>query len=418
LSLRKSQFFCGDGGNPFIMKIGIIRETKIPQDTRVPLSPIQCAVLKLKYPQWDIVVQPSAYRCYADEEYVQKGIPLQEDMSDCDYLFGIKEVGFEELVPNKKYFFFSHTIKKQLHNRKLLQKLLEKHVEMIDYETICDDRGSRLIAFGKWAGIVGAHNTIWAYGKRTKKFELPRLYQSKDFSSAAAAYHNLPLPAIKIVLTGTGRVANGAAYVLDKMGIKKVGSAAFLHEEFDCPVYVQLSSKEMYAPRDGSDFSTDTFHAHPELFYSIFEPYTKVSDIMINGIFWNKQAPKFFTKEVMQSAEFRIRTIGDITCDIAPDASIPSTLYATTIKEPIFGYNPFTMEEEAPFRQEVIDVMSIDNLPNELPRDASDEFGEQLIQFVFPEISQIKSSILDRATICKEGNLTPHYAYLKDFVNG
>lgn len=400
------------------MKIGIIRETKIPQDTRVPLSPVQCAVLKLKYPQWDIVVQPSAYRCYADEEYKERGISLQEDLRDCDCLLGIKEVGFEELIAKKKYFFFSHTIKKQVHNRKLLQKLLEKHIEMIDYETICDERGARLIAFGKWAGIVGAHNTIWAYGKRTKKFELPRLYQSKDFNSVAEMYQNLSLPAFKIVLTGTGRVANGAASVLDKMGIKKVTASAFLHEEFDEPVYVQLSSKDMYAPKDGSDFSTDTFHAHPELFQSIFEPYTKVSDIMINGIFWNKQAPAFFTSEAMQAAAFKIRTIGDITCDIAPEASIPSTLYATTIKEPIFGYNPFTMEEEAPFQDEVIDVMSIDNLPNELPRDASVEFGEQLIQFVFPEISYEKSAILDRATICKEGKLTEYYSYLQDFVNG
>lgn len=399
------------------MKIGIIRETKIPQDTRVPLNPIQCAVLKLKYPLWDIVVQPSAYRCYTNEEYTEEGITLQENLSDCDYLLGIKEVGFEELIPNKKYFFFSHTIKKQLHNKKLLQKLLEKKIEMIDYETICDERGARLIAFGKWAGIVGAHNTIWAYGMRTKSFELPRLFQSKDFNSVLETYQNLPIPAIKIVLTGTGRVANGAASVLDRMGIKKVSATEYLNEEFDEPVYVQLSSKEMYAANDGSAFSTEKFHAQPELFHSIFTPYTKVSDIMINGIFWNKKAPKFFTKEAMQESDFRIKTIGDITCDIAPDSSVPSTLYATTIKEPLFGYNPFTMEEEAPFQQDVIDVMSIDNLPNELPRDASDEFGDQLILHVFPEIYKGKSVMLENATICKEGKLTEHYAYLQDFVN-
>ena len=400
------------------MKIGIIRESKIPRDTRTPLNPIQCSVLKFKYPLLEIVIQPCTYRSYSDEEYMNEKITLQEDLSDCDYIFGIKEVAFDQLITGKKYFFFSHTIKKQKHNQKLLKKLLEKNITMIDYETICDEKGNRLIAFGKWAGIVGAHNAIWAYGKRTKKFDLPRLYQLRVYSEVFPFYDTLKIPPVKIVLTGTGRVANGAVKVLEKLKIRRVAPNEFLKEEFEEAVYVQLGSKEMYAANDGSGYNAELYHADPTQYHSIFEPYTLIADIMINGIFWNDKIPKFFTAEAMLSPSFSIKTIADITCDIAPDASIPSTIYSTTISEPLYGYNPFTLEEEAPFQKNVIDVMSIDNLPNELPRDASEEFGDLLILHVIPEMFKSNSSILDNATICKNGALTEQYNYLDDFAKG
>lgn len=366
----------------------------------------------------DIAVQPCAYRSFSDEEYQIEDIELKEDLSACDYLLGIKEVEIDQLIPNKTYLFFSHTIKKQAHNRKLLKALVEKRITMIDYETICDASGKRLIAFGKWAGKVGAHNSIWTFGKRTGLFNLPRLCDIKEFKDILPYYEKLRLPPIKIVLTGTGRVANGAAKVLELMHIRKVTPQEFLKEEFEEAVFVQLKSSEMYAANDGAAFDTALFHSKPELFHGIFEPYTKVADIMINGIFWQKGAPVFFTKAEMNSSDFKIKIIGDITCDIAPEASVPSTLYATTIQSPVFGYNPATEKAEKPFQEHVIDVMSIDNLPNELPRDASDEFGDLLIMNVIPELMTAQSDIMDRGTICKDGKLTERYQYLQDYLNG
>ncbi len=400
------------------MKIGIIKEGKIPRDTRAALSPEQCKNILNQYPSIQIIVQPCSYRCFKDEEYSNLGIELSEDLASCDILLGIKEVPIPQLISGKTYLFFSHTIKKQMHNQKLLKALLEKKVRMVDYETLCNPKGERVLAFGKWAGIVGAHNAIWTYSKRTKKFTLPRMYQSFDFETVKKTYSDIVLGNVKIVLTGTGRVSSGAAEVLNAMRITRVDAHAFLHETFDGPVYTQLNSAQMYARKSDDGFDRNEFHQNPALYKSIFAPYTQVSDIMINGIYWNKEAPVFFSAEDMQNPAFKIKTIGDITCDVMPFSSIPSTLYATTINEPVFGYNPFTKEEEAPYSPHVIDMMTIDNLPNELPRDASVDFGNQLLSHVLKELLQPGSEMIDKATICQDGQLNEPYEYLRDYAFG
>jgi saccharopine dehydrogenase (NAD+, L-lysine forming) len=399
------------------MKIGIIKEGKIPRDTRVALPPSICAEIVKANPSITIVVEPCSYRSFSDQEYIDAGIEMSSNMAECDLLLGIKEVPIEQLIAGKKYLFFSHTIKKQSHNRKLMKALLEKKITMIDYETLCDEKGDRVIAFGRWAGIVGAHNTINTYLQRIKQPSLPKMYQSKDFDTVIESYAKLTLPPVKIILTGNGRVSGGALEVLEKMKIKQVSSIEFLNVEYDCPVFAQLSSSEMYERKDGTNFDTSHFHKNPSEYNSLFEPYTKIANIMINGIYWDKNAPVFFSKEDMKKSDFTIETIGDITCDIAPSSSIPATLYATTITEPVFGYNPDTEEEEKPFQPHVIDMMTIDNLPNELPRDASMSFGLALQQNVLPNLLKDKSEMIDKATICKDGELTEYYEYLRDYIS-
>jgi saccharopine dehydrogenase (NAD+, L-lysine forming) len=399
------------------MKIGIIKEGKIPRDTRVALPPSICAEIIKANPSITIVVEPCSYRCFSDQEYIDAGIELCSNMAECDLLLGIKEVPIEQLIEDKKYLFFSHTIKKQNHNKKLMKALLSKKITMIDYETLCDEKGNRVIAFGRWAGIVGAHNTINTYLQRIKQTMLPKMYQTKDFDTVIQSYSKLFLPPVKIILTGDGRVSGGALEVLEKMKIKQVSSDEFLNQSFDYPVFAQLSSEEMYIRNDGSEFNTDHFHKNPSEYNTLFEPYTKVANIMINGIYWDKNAPAFFSKEDMKNPDFTIETIGDITCDIAPSSSIPSTLYATTITEPVFGYNPDTEEEEKPFQLHVIDMMTIDNLPNELPRDASMSFGLALQQNVLPNLLIENSLMIDKATICKDGELTEYYNYLRDYIS-
>lgn len=330
---------------------------------------------------------------------------------------GIKEVPKEQLIPNKKYFFFSHTIKKQAYNKALLQKILKENITLMDYEVLTNTNKQRVIAFGRFAGIVGAHNGMMTYGRRTKAFDLQQMHQYDDYAAAIAYYKTLQFPAMKIVLTGTGRVANGAAEVFDHMGIRKVSPADFLHKNYEEAVYTQLDCQDYVATKDDSEFELFDFFKNPGNYQSIFAPYTKVADLMVNGIYWDNAAPSFFSKEDMKQSAFNIKVIADVTCDIAPVASIPSTLYATTIAKPVFGYDPATESATDPYQAHTVDMMTIDNLPNELPKDASKSFGEQFTTHVIEELLGLKDSgMIERATIAKEGQLGPHFQYLLDYV--
>jgi len=398
------------------MKIGIIKEEKNPPDARVVLTPTQCAHLIEK--GVDLVVERSDIRCFRDDEYEKLGVPLTDDVSSCDILLGVKEVPVEKLIPDKTYFFFSHTIKKQVYNQKLLQEILRKNIRLIDYEVLTDARGKRVIAFGVFAGIVGAHNALWTYGKRTGRFELMRMKDAYDYDQVKKTYTNIDWPPINIVLTGKGRVGTGAAQVLREMGIEEVSPEAYLNEKSDRARFVQIDYNHYVAPRPGSDKELKDFFEHPGEFISDFHRFATKSDMMINGIFWDNDAPVFFTKEEMKHDDFRIRVIADVTCDIAPVSSIPSTLRATTIDDPVFGYDPVKEEEVAPFQDHVIDMMTIDNLPNELPRDASTSFGEQFLQNVWPQIekNEFDSGVLSRGTVTENGGLGKYFQYLRDFA--
>jgi alanine dehydrogenase len=398
------------------MKIGIIREGKLPTDARVTLSPKQCKSLMELYPQITIIVQPSSIRCFKDFEYLDQGIELREDVSDCDILLGVKEVPKENLVANKTYFFFSHTIKKQEHNRQLLQTILQKKIRLIDWETLTDNNGHRVIAFGRWAGIVGAHNAMMTWLQRIGNNNLKPLYLSKNLKEASRDYDDIKPGNIKIVLSGTGRVSSGCVEVLDMMNIRNVTPDEFLHETFEEPVYTQLNNSHLYYRSGDKVFDNMDYHAHAEEYKSKFLPFTKVSDVFINGIYWDKRIPPFFTKEDMKDPLFTIKTIADITCDIAPEASVPCTIRASTILAPVYGYHPQKERECDAFQPYSIDMMAVDNLPNELPRDASKNFGELFMEKIIPALLKDEDEMIERATIAKEGQLTEHFTYLSDYI--
>jgi len=398
------------------MKIGIIREGKTPPDSRVTITPKQAAHIRDSSPVV-LKIQDSPNRCYSNSEYEAQGFSISNNIDDCDVLMGVKEVPIDQLIPNKTYFFFSHTIKKQSYNRKLLQAVIAKNIRLLDYEVLTNEKGQRLIAFGFFAGMVGAHNGVMTYGMRTGEFSLKRLKDCHDYAEALGIYKTLKLPAIKIVLTGTGRVGSGAKKVLDDMGIREVSPAEFLENSYSEAIYTQLTCCDYAARKDNSPYEKIDFYTNPEKYKSIFKPYTKVSDIMINGIYWDNAAPTFFTKEEMSSPDFHIKTIADVTCDIAPISSIPSTLFASTIADPIFGYDPKSEKQTEPFGKGVIDMMTIDNLPNELPRDASEAFGDQFIEHILPELLKENSAVLERATVAEQGDLGKHFEYLRDYVN-
>ncbi len=401
-----------------MLKIGIIREGKVPPDSRVPLTPKQCAWINVNHPV-QIKVQASPTRCYKDEAYAAEGIEVVEDLSDCEVLLGVKEVPIEQLIEGKKYFFFSHTIKKQAYNRALLLAILAKNIQIFDYEVLTNEKGERLIAFGVFAGMVGAHNGLWTYGQRTGDFELKRMKDYYDYAEAVQAYQQITLPPIKIVLTGGGRVASGSASVLEDMGVRKVSPIDYLTNNFEEAVFTQLNCEDYVKHKAGGTYDRQHFFDHPQEYVSNFEAYTKQSDLFINGIYWDNQAPAFFSAEEMKAEDFRIKVIADVTCDIAPVSSIPSTLRASTIADPVFGYDPLTGAEVPPFQAAYIDMMTIDNLPNELPRDASKAFGEQFITSILAELLRLPdSAVMQRATVAINGELGPHFSYLQDYVDG
>ncbi|MEX2590147.1 MAG: NAD(P)-dependent oxidoreductase [Chitinophagales bacterium] len=397
-----------------MLKIGLIKEGKTPADTRVALNPKQAkAAVEMGF---DIAVQSSDSRCFSDEEYKNEGLPIVPDMDDRDILIGIKEVPIDKLIANKTYFFFSHTIKAQPYNQKLLQAVAEKNIRLIDYEVLTDENGQRIIAFGRWAGIVGALNGLRAYGLRTQSFEINPVNSFKDYEAVKKALEGLKFPAFKIAISGGGRVAKGAMEILDFLGIKKVSPEAFTSEEFNEAVYAQLDSEDLFERKDGNSFELKDFFANPEKYKSRFHQYYPHSDLFINAIYWDPKAPAFFTREDMLKDNFRISTIADITCDIAPEASVPSTIRPSTIDAPFYGFDPKTNEERDAFDKENISVMAVDNLPNELPRDASTAFGEKMLREILPELKKADSKILDRATIVKKGKLNTPFLYLKDYL--
>ncbi|MGG6230927.1 NAD(P)-dependent oxidoreductase [Tenacibaculum sp. SDUM215027] len=400
------------------MKFGIIKERKNPPDRRVVFSPEKLQEFKKQFPQAEIVVESSDIRVFSDEAYKNAGFEVVNDVSDCDVLLGVKEVPVDDLIPNKKYFFFSHTIKKQPYNRKLLKAMLKRNIEMYDHETIIKENGARLIGFGRYAGLVGAYNGFRALGIREGLFNLPKVETLADLDAVKAELDKISLPNIKILLTGTGKVAKGAQEILDHLKIKQVSDALYLTTEFTEPVYCIADVMEYAKRKDGKVGDKFEFYKDPIGYESNFMAYAKQTDFFIAGHFYGDGAPYLYTREDAKHPEFRIKYVADISCDI--DGPVASTLRASTIADPIYGYNPET-ESEIDFKDEkAITVMAVDNLPCELPKDASEGFGDMFLEHVIPAFyNDDKDGILARAKMTTNtGKLTERYAYLQNYVDG
>lgn len=400
------------------IKIGIAREGKIPPDNRVPLTPWEVIEAQNIFPNFEIVCQSSDIRCFEDESYSKLNIPILEKLDDCDVILGIKEFPAQDLIPGKTYMFFSHTIKKQAYNRKLLRSILDKKIKLIEYECLTDTHGKRVIAFGRFAGIVGAYNALLGYGKKYNLYNVKRAMECSTYIELKSEYKKMQLPPIKIVLTGHGSVGHGAREVLENVGIKEVTVHDFLHHELKDPVFTQLHSRDYYKRFDDGDFDREEFHRSPHFYKSDFIRFALNTDILINGTFWNKGADRFFSIADMLRDDFRIRVIADISCDL--NGPIPSTIRTTTIEEPFYDFDPFESSEMPPFYDDRnITVMAVDNLPNELPREASNSFGRVLIEKIFPNmVYGDEDEMIARATITENGELTPRYKYLHEFVYG
>lgn len=401
--------------NTETVNIGLIREEKVPHDNRVAFTPLQCQWILQHYPNVQISVQPSPHRCYTDKEYTDAGIPLSEDLSHCHILLGIKEVPKEKLMPGKTYLFFSHTKKQQPHNQAMLQQIIEKNITLVDYECLVHADGQRILGFGFFAGVVGAHNGLLAYGKRTGLFNYRPVHTCHDLQELIKHYFGIKLPPLKIVITGSGRVAAGVLEVMGMLGIKYIPPEEFLINTYAYPVYTQLKAGELYLRKSDKTYSREDFHNHPEKYECRFLPYVTAADILMNGIYWEERIPPLFTWNDLAKDNFRIQVIADITDDT--NGSIPCNLGDSTIADPVYGVNRITRHRTPPYQKGSVDMMCVSNLPNELPRDASQYFGDQLMKYVFEDLLQEESEVIANATIVKNGQLTDRFAYLEGYVH-
>lgn len=398
------------------MKFGIIKERKNPPDRRVVFSPRKLKEATTKFPEAEFLVEPSKIRIFPDEDYSKLGFHVASDLSDCEVLLGVKEVPVSALIPNKSYFFFSHTIKKQDYNRDLLRAVLEKNISLYDHETIINPQGSRLIGFGRFAGIVGAYNGFRALGKRNGLFDLPQVVSLPDYKAVLKKLDTIKIPNLKIVLTGNGKVAHGAKEILDHLKIKQTGVENFLSKSFEQPVYCMIDVLDYNKRKDGEKFGKRDFYKNPKEYVSDFMRFAKTANFFIAGHFYGDDAPCFFTREDAKNPEFNLDLIADISCDI--DGPVASTIRPSTIDNPFYGYDPQTEKETSFDAFGAITVMAVDNLPCELPKDASETFGEQFLEHVIPcFFNGDKNGILKRAKITENGKLTKRFEYLQDFVD-
>ena len=397
------------------MKIGIIREYKNPPDKRVVFSPKKCAEIVKIFPRIKFKVERSDIRCFSDYEYEKYGIELSENLSDCDVLIGVKEVPIEKLIADKKYFFFSHTIKKQPYNKKLLQEILNKNIDLFDHETIVDKSNNRLIGFGYYAGVIGVYNGFRAYGLKKKLFEMPKAIELNDRMHFNDLLKKLEIPNIKILLSGKGRVGRGAKEVLDFLRIRQVSVEDFIQINFHEPVYTNVDVLD-YNYSNSIENSISNFYSYPEKFESTFSKFFPVTDIYFAGHYHNPNAPKLITNNNLKKKNFNIDVIADISCDI--NGPIACTIRPSTIENPIYGFHKTKLVECDFHDPNSIAVMAVDNLPCELPRDSSEMFGDMFLKYVIPSFfNDDKDNILKNSQITSNGQLTFRFKYLSDYIS-
>lgn len=399
------------------MKFAIIKERKNPPDRRVVFSPQKLKEAQKKFPEAEFIVESSDIRIFSDEQYREEGFEVRSDVSDCDVMLGVKEVPLDALIANKKYFFFSHTIKKQPYNRKLLQAILAKNIEMFDHEVITKQSGGRLIGFGRYAGLVGAYNGFRAWGMKYGSWDLPKAENLPDLNALKAALDTISLPKIKICLTGKGKVAYGSQEILDHLGIKKVAVDSYINEHFNEAVYCMIDVMDYNKRMDGEEGEKYAFYEDPSGYESNFMRFAEVTDYFIAGHFYGDGAPFLYTREDVKRASFNIKLVADVSCDI--DGPVATTIRPSTIADPVYGYDPIS-ESEVPYTDEnAITVMAVDNLPCELPKDASEGFGDMFLEHVIPSFyNKDEQGILERALMTRNGQLTERYSYLQDYVEG
>ena len=405
--------------------ISIIKEARVDEN-RTPFTPNQIQTLIANFPNVVILVQPSKNRCFKDEDYFKAGAKIEEDISNSDIIFGIKEVEISKLIKNKTYLFFSHTSKvrkdiKQttqdkaiVYKKELLREVLKKNITLIDYENIRETsgKGYRYLGFGRFAGIVGCYNTLNLYLKLHKKQLLPRAFEINSYKKIKELISQQNFNKLKILLTGRGNVAKGSMEVLTHANIKQISINDYLKKKHDEAVFCNISTRDYVERKDGKSFSHQDFISNPYEYNSKAKNFLVDADMLIAGHYWDSKFPKLFYPDQINKFK-NLKVIGDITCDI--NGSIPTTIRPTSIAKPYYSIDINSMKEIS-LDDKGIAVMAVDNLPSELPCESSEEFGENIISEVLPFLINKDDGRINRATTASKGKFCPLFSYLENFV--
>lgn len=431
--------------------IGIRRENKDVTERRAPLTPEHVQKIVHDYGV-EVIVEPSQNRIFKEEEYRRAGAKISADLGDCNIIFGVKEIPKSNFSPNQTYCFFSHTIKAQSYNMPMLKKIMEMGDTLLDYELVKDEKGVRKIFFGNFAGYAGMINSLWALGQRLLwegiDTPLKNIQQAKNYpglEEAKTAVRNvgkaiekqgLPKSITPLIcgFTGYGQVSRGAQQIYDLLPVVQISPEELSNfvENGDYSANtlykVEFQEKHMFKPTTDQPFELQDYFTHPEKYRGQFEQYVPCLTLIVNGIYWEPRCPRLVTKQYLRellAAEEkpRLRVIGDISCDI--DGSIETTVKATNSANPLYVYDPAAENITDGWQGPGIVMMTVDKLPTELPREASDFFGNALLPFI-PGLSEVDFILpfqklnlpaeFKKAVIVHRGQLTPDFEYLREHV--
>ena len=407
-----------------MFKIGIIRESRT-DDKRTPLVPKNVKSLLNKFNNTKIIVQPSETRCFSNDEYEKESAIIDENLSECDIILGVKEIEPNRLIPNKTYIFFSHTAKIQEDNsavaqgtpgmdkKKLLNEIQSKNITLIDYENIRDNLSRRYLGFGRFAGIVGCYNSLNLYLLKTNQEQMPRAYELDSYEKLIENIKKKNFKNLKILVTGDGRVAKGVLEFLKLTNLKNITPKECISANNLSSYYCNLPTSKYVISKDNKQFDLQHFIRFPNLYKSQLGSYMQNINLLISSHYWDPKSPKLFEKKDLFNFK-KLEVIGDITCDI--NGSIPTTIRSTTIKDPYFYLNIETFKEVEKNYNDLA-IMAVDNLPSELPRDSSEEFGNGIVNHVLPYIIEQDDGRIKKATITYNGKFLPSYNYIRDYIN-
>ena len=397
-----------------IITLAVLREARI-DEYRTPLSPAQASIILNKFSNIKIIVQPSNKRCFKDEYYQKAGAQITDDLSSANIIFGVKEVDISALIKDKTYLFFSHTSKVRqyigqaikdeaiIYKKELLREVIKKKITLIDYENIrnISGEGYRYLGFGRFAGIIGTYNTLNLYLKLSNKKSLARAFEINSYKEIKKLIGKQNFNKIKVLLTGSGRASKGAIELLKEANIKQVSNNDYLNKKYNEAIFTDISPTKHIERKNGKVISK-------------VKNYLFETDMFIACHYWEPKFPKLFYPN--QINEFKnLKVIGDITCDI--NGSIPTTIRSTSIAKPYYSIDINTMKEIDLSDKKGIAVMAVDNLPSELPQDASEEFGSSVISEVLPSLINKDDGRINRATTASNGKFSSKFAYLNDFIN-
>ena len=396
-----------------IITLADLREARIDEN-RTPFSPSQISNLLDEFSNLKIIVQPSKRRCFKNEDYLKAGAQITDDLSSADIIFGVKEVDISTLIKDKIYLFFSHTSKVRqyigqtikdkaiIYKRELLREIVKKNITLIDYENVREvsGEGFRYLGFGRFAGIIGTYNTLNLYLKLYNKQPLSRAFEINNYEQIKKLISKQNFNKIKILVTGSGRASKGAIEMLKHANIKQVSINDYLNKKYNEAIFSNISPRKHIERKNGKDISK-------------VKNYLFDSDMFIACHYWDPKFPKlFFPRHINEFKKLKI--IGDITCDI--NGSIPTTIRSTSIAKPYYSIDIDSMKE-IDLGAKGIAVMAVDNLPSELPQDASEEFGSSVISENLPYLIDKDDGRINRATTASNGKFCGNFAYLNDFIN-